>query len=336
MRPVSEQVVVITGASSGIGRETAQELAGRGASLVLAARNDAGLAQTAREVERRGGQAHVVVTDVADWGQVSRLADEAVRRFGRIDTWVNNAAVSEYATVEQLAVDEIDRMVQVNLLGTIYGVKAALPVMIRQGGGTIINVASVLGERAVPLQSIYCATKHGVKGFTEALRMELAHDRTGVNVTLILPAAINTPYYTQARSRMGVRPNIVPPVYEPGAVAEAILFAAEHYRRDIYIGSAAKTLAAAEKLSPWLMDQVMLMGGFMFKQQQSHRPDSGRPSNLFEPVRTPGEAEGEFTPRARPVSLYTRWFELHPARKGLLLAVAAGAVALLRRKQRPG
>jgi NAD(P)-dependent dehydrogenase (short-subunit alcohol dehydrogenase family) len=215
LRPLGEQVVVLTGASSGIGRVTAVEFGRRGASVVLAARNEQALQAAAREVEAAGGRAHVVVTDVADAAQVSRLAEEAARRFGRIDTWVNNAAVSEYGTIEQISLEEIERIVAVNLLGTIYGIKAALPHLRRAGGGAIVNVGSVLSDRAVPLQSTYCATKHAVKGFTEAVRMELERERAGIHLTLIKPAVINTPYYNHARTRMRVEPRAMFPVYEP-------------------------------------------------------------------------------------------------------------------------
>ncbi len=172
-RELGDSVVIITGASSGIGRETAIQFGRRGASVVLAARNETALGEVEKEVERLGGRAHVVVTDVAEWDQVDRLAQKAVDRFGRIDTWVNNAATSEYATVEEMTVEEIERVVQVTLMSQIYGMKAALPHMKRQGQGTIVNNASILAKRSVPLQSAYCAAKHGVKGYTEALRLEL-------------------------------------------------------------------------------------------------------------------------------------------------------------------
>ncbi len=330
-RPLNEQVVVLTGASSGIGRETALLLGERGASVVLAARNGAALAEVAAQVERNGGRAHAVVTDVAEWSQVERLAAEAVARFGRIDTWVNDAAVSEYATFEDMTVEEIDRILQVNLHGALYGLKAALPILRRQGqGGTLITVGSVLSQRAIPLQSVYCATKHGLKGFTEALRVELDHEKSGITVTLILPGVIGTPYYDVARSHMQVKPKPVPPVYAPRAVAEAIVFAAEHPRREIYIGGTAKAMAIMEAISPTLFDRVMLLGGAMFRTQQTHEPETPRPDNLFAPTATTGAVEGTWRGRT---SLYTRLLELYPGRKRALLLVgaAAGAALWLRR-----
>ena len=330
MRPINEQVVVITGASSGIGRETARQFGRQGASVVLAARNEAALREVEQEVERFGGRAHAVLTDVAEWDQVDRLAREAVDRFGRIDTWINNAAASEYATVEEMTVEEIERQIQVILVSQLYGMKAALPHLKRQGQGTIINNASGLAKRSVPLQAAYCAAKHGIKGFTESLRLELEHEKSGVSVTLLMPSSINTPFFSHARSKLGVKPMPIPPVYEPGVVAEAILFAAEHPRREIVVGGADKMLDVMERISPSLLDGLMLARGTMFKLQRTDRPDDGR-DNLFEPVGGKGSTSGDFGRLSKSTSLYTRHLEQHPNRKRVLLGLAAaGAVALLR------
>jgi short-subunit dehydrogenase len=326
-RPLSEQSVVITGASSGIGRQTALELARRGAAVTLAARNDTALKLVAEEIRRDGGKAQVIVTDVGVWEQVERLANGALERFGRIDTWVDNAGVSAYAYFEDLTVEEIDRLIQVDLMGQIYGTKAVLPHMRRQRSGTIINVASEVGVRSVPLQSIYCAAKHGIKGFTEALRMELDHERSGINLTLILPGSTNTPFFDHARSKLGVEPSPPPPVYQPEAVAEAIVFAAESPRRDIFIGLPAKRYDLLERFSPWLTDRMMLMGGKAFESQKTDRPDNGRDS-LFAPWNDPGSVHGEFP--ARSSSWYTRVFEHHPSLKVAAFGAAAlGAIALV-------
>ncbi len=334
LRPISEQVVVVTGASSGIGRETALRFGQRGASVVLAARNEVALGEVAREIERLGGIALVVVTDVAEWEQVDRLAQEAVARFGRIDTWVNVAAIAGYGTVEQTPAEEIERQIQVILMSQIYGMKAALPRMQRERWGTIINVGSVLGARSVPLQAAYCAAKGGIKGFTDSLRLELEHEKAGINVTLILPSSVNTPLFGHARSRLGVKPRPIPPVYEPNVVAEAILFAAEHPRRDIVVGGGGKILTVMERLSPSFLDRFMLAWGEMFKLQMSDQPDDGE-DNFFEPMDGNGSVTGEWGRGSLSRSLYTRHLEQYPNRKRALLSAAMlGTVALARRARR--
>lgn len=325
-KPLKDQVVVITGASSGIGRETALQFAKEGASVVLAARNEEALAEVAGQVRERGGQALVVITDVALWEQVARLASEAAARFGRIDTWVNNAGISEYATLEDIPIRDMERIIRVNLLGTMYGVKAALPFLKAQGAGTIINVGSGLGVRSIPLQGTYCASKAGVKGFTEALRMEMAHDHPDIHATLILPAAINTPFYDNARSRMGVRPKVMPPVYEARAVADAIVFAAARPRRDVYVGSASKALAVLESVAPALTDRVMART--LYKMQQRwDEPGDNAPDNMDAPVPGLGKVAGNYSKQSQSVSAYTKVFGLHPGRGRLLGALALGAAA---------
>ncbi len=336
-KPLNEQVVVITGASSGIGRETALELARRGASVVLAARSEEALREVAREIEQMGGKAMVAVTDVAEWSQVQRLAEQAAFSFGRIDTWVNNAGVSTYATVEDSDIEELERVIQVNLMGEIYGVKAVLPIMKQQGEGTIINVSSVLGETSVPLQAAYAASKHGVKGFSDALRLELAREPSGINVTVILPSSMNTPFFNNARSKLGVKPRPIAPVYQPRSVAQAIAFAAEHPRREIVVGGGGKMFVIFDHLSRSLLDWFMLAGDNMAKQQKSDQPDDGR-DNLFQPIGGQGRVEGDYGDQSAPNSLYTSLLEVRPALKRTLLGASlvggATAAALLLRGKR--
>jgi short-subunit dehydrogenase len=330
-RPLGDQVIVITGASQGIGRETALQLAMTGSSLVLAARNEEALTELATQVERIGGTAEAVVTDVAEWDQVERLGQRAVERFGRIDTWINNAAVSIYATVERLEPDEMDRLVRVNLLGVMYGSKVALSHMKPRGEGTIINVGSALSERAIPLQSAYVATKHAIQGFSEALRLELMHDAPGIEVVLILPSSTNTPLFNFARSKLGVQPMPVPPVYEPRVVAQAICHAAEHGGREIVVGGWGKLLVLAQRLSPSLLDRYMLQGGRSFEQQKTDLPDDRR-DNLFEPSTGPGSPTGDFGSGSKSTSIYTATFELHPNRKrAAVAALLIGLLAFVRR-----
>jgi short-subunit dehydrogenase len=331
-KPLDQQVVVVTGASQGIGRETVLQLAGRGASVVAAARNQEALDELGSQVERIGsGQIETVVTDVADDGQVADLAERAVARFGRIDTWVNNAAVSMYASAEEVEPAEMERVISVNLLGQMYGARAAIPHLRGAGGGTIVNVGSALSDRAVPLQSAYVASKHGVAGFSEALRLEMLEDGSGIDVTLVMPSSMNTPLFNFARSKLGVQPMPVPPVYEPRVVAEAIVHAAEHGGREIVVGGWGKLLVMAQRLSPSLLDRYMLQGNRAFKQQKTKRPDDAR-DNLFDPSTGPGSTTGDFGEGAKPTSLYTTHLELHPERKRMVnAALLSGLLALVRR-----
>ena len=331
MRAIGEQVVVITGASSGIGREAALQFALRGASLVLAARSADALREVEREVHRLGGRAQVVVADVARWEEVEHVAAQAIARFGRIDTWVNNAAVAEYATVEDMTPDEIARILQVDLLGAIHGMKAALPHLARQGQGAIINVASVEARRAMPLQSAYAAAKHGLAGFSDALRLELAHAGLPIAVTLILPSSINTPFYAHARSRLGALPRPIPPVYEPRTAARAIVFAAEHPRREIVVGGAGKLALVLQRISPALMDWLLLRNGMAWRRQESSTPGNQQ-GILFAPPTGSGSVTGDFGGRSKSVSLYTRYVGEYPGRQlALAGGMLLGLLVLLRR-----
>lgn len=333
-RPLSEQVIVLTGASSGIGRATALALGARGASVILAARNEPALLEVASEIARSGGRALVVATDVAIAAQVDNLADRAVATFGRIDGWINNAGISCYGLAEETTIAEVERVLQVDLLGQIRGVLAALAIMKNQGSGTIVNVASVLAERAIPYLSAYAAAKHGLKGYTDTLRLELAYRSIPVTITLILPSAVNTSIFANARSRLGVQPLPIPPVYEPSVVAEAILFALEHPRREIVVGGGGKALLFANRVSPALVDRFMLQRGRMFRVQRSTTLDNGH-DNFLSPL--PITAATAPIRHVRSTSHYTRHLEVHPRRKRTLIALALlGAVALARRSSRTG
>lgn len=325
-KALHEQVVVITGASSGIGRATALEFARAKASLVLASRNESALNEVATECQKLGSQTLVVPTDVSQRDEVERLADRAIERFGRIDTWVNNAGVTEYGYVADMPVEDIERIMQVNFMSQVYGIKAALPYLTGQKEATIINVASGLGERAVPLQAAYCASKHAVKGFTEALRMELQYKHPGVRVTLVLPSSINTPLFGQAKSRMGVKARPVPIVYEPELVAKGIVTAAQKPVRDLVIGEAGKVLLWGQKFAPGLLDWLMVQNGTIFKLQQTDQPPEPT-DNLYAPLTRPGKVRGEWGKETAPVSPFTTALEFHPFRKralGLGLLIATG------------
>jgi short-subunit dehydrogenase len=230
--------------------------------------------------------------------------------------------------------DEMERVVGVNLLGVMYGSRAAIPHLRRAGGGTIVNVGSALSDRAVPLQSAYVASKHGVAGFSEALRLELAEADAGIDVVLIMPSSMNTPLFRFARSKVGVQPMPVPPVYDPRVTAEAIAHAAEHGGREIVVGGWGKLLTVGQLVSPSLLDRYMLQGARAWKQQLTKRPDDPR-DNLFEASTGPGSVTGDFGRDAKPTSLYTTHVELHPERRRALKALLVGAVlAAVRRAGR--
>lgn len=332
MKPIAEQVVVITGASSGIGRASALAFGRRGARVVLAARNLEALGAVAQEIEAAGGQAHMLATDVADWDQVRRLADETLERFGRIDTWVNDAGINEHASVEDMTVEEIGRIIQVNLMGQVHGMKAALGPMRRQRSGTIINMGSAASNRAVPLHAAYVASKHAIAGFTDSLRMELMHEKMPINITLIQPGFIDTPLFLHARSRLGGQSRPIPPIYAPEVVADAILFAAEHRRRNIVVGAQAAAGIFLNKLSPSLVDRLMVARGTAFRLQKEDRPDDGV-DNLFEPSRGTGSVHGDWGQEAIQSSWYTRHLEYYPHRKGMLWAALGTGLFLLARRK---
>jgi NAD(P)-dependent dehydrogenase (short-subunit alcohol dehydrogenase family) len=327
---LEDHVVVITGASSGIGRLTAARFGARGARVVLAARDVEALEAAAREVEAAGGVPLVVGTDVTSFARVQHLADVAVEAFGRIDTWINGAAVSAYGTVADLDVEDIARVIDTDLMGQIHGVKAALPVMRSQGTGTIIAISSGLGARSVPLQVPYCTAKRAVIGLMEGLRMEEEHAKSGVVLTTVYPSSINSPLFDHAFSAMGVRPAPIPPVYDPATVAEAILFAATHPRRDVYVGAAARQLDLLERFSPALADRQEPVGGQAWCSQRRNEPDAGQ-SNLNQPLNDPAApVRGSFGRFALRRSTYTRTLGRHP---NVARDIGAAGVALLAARQ---
>lgn len=328
-RPLGEQVVVITGASSGIGRETAHQFAEAGATVILAARNEQALRAAAREVETLGGTALVVPTDVSDWEQVEALAETARERFGRIDTWVNGAVVSSYGFLADTPVDAIDEVLRVGLRGQFYGARAVLPIMRSQRSGTIIGISSAFGVRSAPLQVPYAAAKHGTTALYEGLRVEERIARTGVEVTTILPATVNTPFYEVVPSFLGTRPPLVPPVYQPSAVAEAIVHAAQHPTRHVFVGVAGP-LYALQRLSPRALDVGLLVAGRRFLDRRDAPVDRGQ-SNHHSPIPGDGATVGPARV-ALPRSRYTRTVGFHPGRAAVTAALASAL--LLRRRRR--
>ena len=320
LRPIGEQVIVVVGASSGIGRTTARLAAERGARVVLAARNEHDLASAVDEIRARGGRAAYQVADVADEAQVERVAETAVREFGGVDTWVNAAGVGVYGKVMDVSTEDMRRQFDVIYWGTAYGSRVAVRHL-RERGGALINVASALADRAVPLQGNYCAAKHAVKAFTDALRMELHADGVPISVTLIKPASVDTPHFQKSKSYLGVEPQPIPPVYAPEVVADAILAAAEKPVRELITGGAAVQLPVAEALAPGLTDRYMERK--MFDSQMTRQPLGDRPDNLYGPVAHDGGERGRnWTGDTKATSLYTR-AALHPR-----LTAVAGALGV--------
>jgi NAD(P)-dependent dehydrogenase (short-subunit alcohol dehydrogenase family) len=326
LKPLREQVVVVMGASSGIGREAAGRFAAEGAAVVLSGRSLPALASLADELTAAGGRAVAVPAEVTDPAQVRAVADRAVAEFGRLDTWVHLPGVSVYAPVEDISPEEFRRVVDVTLLGQVYGAMAALPHLRREGRGALVHVTSVVARRAFPLQSAYSAAKRGVEGFLESLRVELAHDGVPIRVTNVMPAAINTPFFDKARTRLGVKPAAVPPVYAPKVVADAILFAAEHGPRDIVAGGGAKAIMAAQALSPRLVDAFLARTGYNVQHTDEPKTED-EPDALFTPVETDRRVEDGFDAITFDRSLGT-WLATHPpVRAGLTVAALAGAAA---------
>lgn len=323
LKPIGVQSVVVFGASSGIGRLAALDFAKRGARVCVAARSEGGLKTLVEEIERDGGEAFYVVADAADFEHVKTVAEKCVERYGRIDTWVHAAAAFMFATVEQSEPEEYKRLIEVNLLGQIYGAKAALPFL-KKSGGALIHVSSVESWRTVPFQSAYGASKHGINGFVQALRVELAHDNVPVAVTQILPAAINTPIYDKGRNKQPFKPRPVPPIYHPQIVSDAILFAAENPTLDLIAGGAGLGVVLAERFSPtvaeWMSEKIGFVG------QTSSEPQEGEyAGSLFEPVNEFDTVEGRFSGEQLKSDPLT-WLSTHPAEKNILLAAGAGIV----------
>ena len=327
LKPIDQQVVVVVGASSGIGRDTAMEFARRGARVVVSARNDEGLNSLVEEIRSEGGEATSLSADVAQFEQMEKLAEHAVSSFGRIDTWVHLAAVSVYATFESTTPEEFRQVIEVDLIGQAYGAKAALPYLRQAGGGALIHVSSVEALRSMPFHSAYAAAKHGVAGLLDAMRLELQREGVPISVTNVMPASINTPFFNKARTKLGVEPKGLPPIYEPRVVTEAILFAAEHPRRDLFAGGAARMIAFSQALSPRLTDALLLRTAF--KGQLTHKPKAeSAPDSLFEPIAGYNQIKGDFDAEARSTALYPK-LQMQPwlLAAGLAVGVTAWAAA---------
>lgn len=324
LKPINQQVVAVVGASSGIGRETALKFAQRGASLVVAARSEPGLNSLVEEIQSFGGKATYVIADVSDFEQVKAIADKAVAQYGRLDTWVHAAATGILATFDQITPQEFQRVVDVNLMGQVYGAMAALPHLKKEGRGALIHISSMEGRRSLPLQSPYCAAKHGLEGFLESLRVELQHEKLPISVTSILPSVINTPYYNKVRTKLGVKPTGIPPYYQPIIVTDAILYAAEHPIRDFIVGDVGRVLDVLQRISPELVDSILLLIGFVGQRTNEPKSADG-PDNLFEPIPGYDRVEGDF--RNLTIPSFLDWLDMNPPLKWGAVAFAALGIA---------
>lgn len=322
---LSHKVVVITGASAGIGRATAQLFARHKVSIGLLARGRDGLEGAGREVEAEGGKALIQETDMADPAQVEAATAAIEEAFGPIDLWINNAMTSVFSPAKELTPEEVRRVTEVTYLGYVNGTLAALKRMLPRDRGVIIQVGSALAYRAIPLQAPYCAAKHAVRGFTDSLRCELLHDGSQVRVTMVQMPAFNTPQFGWVKSHLPRQAQPVPPVFQPEVAARAILWAAEHHRRELKVGLSTVLAIAANKIAPSLLDRYLARTGY--DSQQTDQPeDPDRPFNLWEPVPGDHGAHGRFDEKAHPHSAHL-WITTH--RIGLALASSVVLILLL-------
>ncbi len=330
LKAVEEQVVALMGASSGIGRETALRFARRGAKVVLSARSEEGLDFLVEEIRAEGGEAIAVPADTSDFEQVKAVADHAAEEYGRLDTWVHLAAVGLFATFEQTTPEEFARVIDVNLMGQVYGAMAALPHLKREGRGALIHISSVEAKRSFPFHSAYSASKHGIDGFLEALRVELKHEGWPISVTQVMPGTINTPFFDKGRSKLGVKPVGVPPIYEPETVANIILYAAENPARDLVSGGAAQMMILNQRLSPRMLDAILATRAGFSPQMTEEPRSEDDPDNLYAPIRGHDTAKNGF--RAFSRSLYN-WLQMHPTvRRGAVAGIALGLMGASRRR----
>jgi NAD(P)-dependent dehydrogenase (short-subunit alcohol dehydrogenase family) len=308
-KPLSEQVLVVTGASSGLGRAVARLAGARGARVVCAGRSSEALDAAVAEVEAAGGEALAVELDVASEDECHQLVESAVDRFGRIDSFVRSHMLSVFGGVEQVRADELRRVHEVNFLGSVYCLWAALP-QLRESRGTFIDVNSALAYRGIPLQAPYCASKAALRTFLESVRVELERDEAGVDVCVLLPGAINTPHFDRVRQKLGLQPQPVPPIYQPEPFAEVVLHCCEHPHRELPIGWGAQKALWAQKAAPRLVDRWLRRTAWAGQTTGEAKPVD-TPDNLFETLPGDPGAQGRFGDQARSRTVWTT-LRLHP------------------------
>jgi short-subunit dehydrogenase len=324
------EVVVITGASAGVGRAAARRFAREKASIGLLARGSEGLEAARAEVEQRGGRALAIPTDVADPAQVESAAASVEEAFGPIDIWVNNAMTTVFAPFLEVTPEEYRRATEVTYLGFVYGTMSALRRMVPRDRGTVVQVGSALAYRSIPLQAPYCGAKAAIRGFTDSVRTELLHSKIRVHLTMVQMPALNTPQFDWCSTKMSNQPQPVPPIFQPEVAAEAIYFAAHERRREVYVGVSTVITILGNKFLPGLGDRYLAKAGFQSQQtDQPVAPD--RPSNLFHPASGDYGAHGRFGSRASNWSAQL-WADMHRGALGIaLLGLGAAAVLLKRR-----
>ncbi len=325
------KVVVVTGASAGVGRATVRAFARRGCSIGLIARGTEGLEAAASEVRREGARAVAVPADVSDADAVERAAETIERELGPIDVWVNVAMTTVYAPVADITPAEFRRATEVTYLGYVYGTMAALRRMRARNRGTIVQVGSALSYRAIPLQAPYCGAKFAIRGFTDALRSELLHDRSDIHITMVQMPALNTPQFDWGRNKLPMRPQPVPPIYQPEVAADAIVFASIARRREVWVGASTFKAILASRIAPWLLDRYLARFGYS-SQLSSEPALKDAPDNLFRPIEGDYGAHGRFDAQALS---YTD--VRSPVLPGLLLLGSAilGIVYLIRPRRIP-
>jgi NAD(P)-dependent dehydrogenase (short-subunit alcohol dehydrogenase family) len=325
-------VVVITGASAGVGRATARKFAKHGARIGLIGRGLDGLEAARKEVEDLGGKAIVVSADVANPDRMETAAAQIEAELGKINIWINNAMTSVFSPIKEMKSEEFRRVTDVTYLGCVYGTLAAMRRMLPRDRGVIVQVGSALAYRGIPLQAAYCAAKHAIQGFCESLRCELLHDKSAVRVTMIQMPALNTPQFGWVKSRLPRRAQPVPPIFQPEVAAEAIYFAAYHPRREFYVGLPSIKAIVANRIAPGLLDHILARTGYD-SQQYDGPEDPNRPNNLWDPVPGDHGAHGYFDARAKNFSpqLWTSehrtWLTL-----GAIALMISGLIALFKNK----
>ncbi len=317
------EVVVVTGASAGLGRAIAHEFAKHGARIGMIARGKEGLRDAKHECEALGGQAIVLPLDVADPDAIEQAAAEVERKWGRIDVWVNNAMASVFSPVKQMRPEEYKRVTEVTYLGYVYGTMAALRRMSRQDRGHIVQVGSALAYRSIPLQSAYCASKHAIVGFTDSLRCELHHDNSNIKLTCVHMPALNTTQFDWVLNRLPRKPQPVPPIFQPEVGARAVYYAAHHDRREMWVGMPTVMAIVGQKFIPGLLDRYLGRTGYD-SQQYDGAADPNQPNNIWKPVRGAHRTHGDFDARAHSTS-QQQWLDTN---RWLALASVAGFVAM--------